>query len=364
MNKRTFLKKSTLAAGSVGLLGSTGLLSSCAKKAQNAGKEQAATKAANNENKREKTLAVFDQSKPNSYVPAAFFMHFDEKLGEGAVKRHIEFFRATNMDFEKIQYEVVMPYLENIKSPKDWKNIPVYGKDFFEPQLRVIEALTKELQAEALIIPTVYSPLLSAGSTVGIETFLRHVQEDPDEVAKGFQNFAESIVYFIKEAKKIGVDGFYLSTHGGDKALFSNGPLFHKLIEPYDRYIFEEATAHTLFNILHICSVENTYQELDHLAGYPASVINPPVLLNDGSKTDLKGVQQLFRRPVMSGLDHHGVIAHGTLDEIKKEVDDVFRNNAPRNFIFAANCTVPGDTSWETLRGVIDYAHTWRTEHV
>ncbi|MDR3261233.1 MAG: hypothetical protein LBT78_05290 [Tannerella sp.] len=358
MRKREFLKKSVWAAGSLGLL------SSCAGKASKSDAAPVnvtgAGSGAGVSDRREKVLAVLDQSKPNRYVPSAFFMHFNEKLGEGAVKRHIEFFRATHMDFEKIQYEVVMPPIASIQSPKDWKNIPVYGKEFFEPQLKVIEALAGELQREALIIPTVYSPLLCAASTVGYETFLKHAQEDPDAVAKGFQQFAESIVYFIREAKKIGVDGFYLSTHGGDKAVFYNGPLFEKLIAPFDRYIFEEATAHTLFNILHICSPENTYQELDHLAHYPSSVINPPVLLNDGSKTDLKGIQQLFGRPVMSGLDHHGVIAHGSIDEIKKEVDDVFRNNAPQNFIFAANCTVPSDTSWEILRDVIDYAHTWR----
>ncbi|MDR1456278.1 MAG: hypothetical protein LBJ01_11545 [Tannerella sp.] len=361
------MKKSALLTGSAGALGGMQLLSSCAGKTADTGRGAVAAVTgggcAGKENKREKTLAVLDQSKPNRYVPAAFFMHFDEKLGEGAVRRHIEFFRATHMDLEKIQYEVVMPRLENIKSPKDWKDIPVYGQEFFAPQLQVIEALAKELQPEALIIPTVYSPLLSAGETVGMETFLRHVQEDPDAVAKGFEHFAESIVYFIREARKIGVDGFYLSTHGGDKALFHNGPLFKKLIEPYDRYILEEAVSHTLFNILHICSVENTYQELDHLAGYPSSVINPPVLLNDGSRTDLQGVQRLFGRPVMSGLDHHGVIAHGSPDEIKKEVDEVFSSNAPQNFIFAANCTVPGDTPWETLRDVIDYAHTWRIDN-
>ena len=28
-----------------------------------------------------------------------------------------------------------------------------------------------------------------------------------------------------------------------------------------------------------------------------------------------------------------------------------------------ADCTVPGETDWENLRAVIDYAHTWRETH-
>jgi uroporphyrinogen decarboxylase len=195
---------------------------------------------------------------------------------------------------------------------------------------------------------------------VGYENYIAHSKEDPDAVSKGIARLTENIVYYIRESVKLGVDGFYLSTHGGDKAVFYNTPLFDKLVKPYDEIIFREATSSSQFNILHICSPENTYQELDHLAGYPSSVINPPVILNDGSKTDLKGIEKLFGRPVMSGLDHHGVLINGSIDEIKKEVDGVFKNNAPQNFIFAANCTVPSDTSWETLRAVVDYAHDWR----
>ena len=310
-------------------------------------------------NKREKTLAVLDRSKPNLYVPAAFFMHFNDKFGPGAVKTHIDFFRATNMDFSKVQYEIVLPPQPEIKTPKDWDKIKVYGKELFEPQFEVIKEIVKELKSEALIIPTVYSPLLLAGSVAGFEKYLAHSKEDPDAVAKGLEKLTENILFYIRESIKLGVDGFYLSTHGGYKALFYNTPLFYKLIKPYDDIIFREATDHSLFNILHICSFENTYQELDHLTAYPGSVINPPVLLNDGSKADLKGIEKQFNRPVMSGLDHHGVIAHGSFDEIKKETDEVFKN-APQNFIFAANCTVPGETSWETIRSTIDYAHNWR----
>jgi uroporphyrinogen decarboxylase len=305
-------------------------------------------------------LSVLDRSKPNAYVPAAFFMHFSDKFGAGAVKTHIDFFRATNMDFSKIQYETVLPAQPEIRTPNDWGKIKTYGKELFEPQLAVIREIVKELKSEALIIPTVYSPLLLAGQVVGIETYLKHVRENPDAVTRGLSLLTENILYYVRESIKLGVDGFYLSTHGGDTALFYDTPLFDRVIRPFDEAIFEEATGGTLFNILHICSPENTYQELDHLTNYRSSVINPPVLLNDGSRTDLRAVERLFGRPVMSGLDHGGVIVSGGFSEIRREIDDIFSNNAPQNFIFAANCTLPGDTSWETLRSVIDYVHDWR----
>jgi geranylgeranyl pyrophosphate synthase len=49
-------------------------------------------------------------------------------------------------------------------------------------------------------------------------------------------------------------------------------------------------------------------------------------------------------------------------EEAKKAVDKVLENASP-NFILGADCTVPGDTDWEKLRAVIDYAHTWRLTH-
>jgi uroporphyrinogen decarboxylase len=360
MNKRDFIKSGLLAVGGVSVsLSQTSCQTKIKKDSIAESGSILPAYSIGKVSKREKVLAVLDQSKPNQYVPSAFFMHFKDKLGQGAIKTHIEYFRATNMDFSKIQYEVVIPKQPEIKTPKDWEKIPVYGKDFFEPQLEVIREITKELKSEALIIPTVYSPLLLATEVVGRDRYLAHAQEDPDAVEKGIRNLTESILYYIRESIKIGVDGFYLSTHGGDKAVFYDGPLFSQLIKPYDDIIFKEANDNSLFNILHICSPENTYQKLDHLSAYPSSVINPPTLLNDGTTLDLKETQHLFRRPVMGGLDNHGVIAHGKPEDILKEVDKVLEKASP-NFILAANCTISGDVPWQTLRRVIDYAHDWR----
>jgi uroporphyrinogen decarboxylase len=361
MNKRTFLKKSALTAGSMGLLGSAGLPASCVKKTQNAGKEQRKTRAAGKENKREKMLAVLDQSKPNSYVPAAFFMHFKEKLGQGAVDRHLEYFRATNMDFVKVQYEIVLPRLDNIKKPEDWDKIPVYKKDFFEPQLAVIEALAKELKAEALIIPTVYSPFSLAGQSVGPEA-PAHAKENPEAVAKGLHHITESILNYIREAVLRGADGFYISTQGGDVNNFGETPLYDKLILPFDQIISQEASNKALINILHICDYESPYNQIRKFTSYPGSIINPPIHLADGSAIKTKDVQQTFGRPVMGGLDRLGILSKGRPEEIKAEVDRVLREAAP-NFILAADCTVPSETPWQNLRTVIDYAHDWRENH-
>ena len=83
---------------------------------------------------------------------------------------------------------------------------------------------------------------------------------------------------------------------------------------------------------------------------------------SDGSTLNLKEAQQRFGRPIFGGLERLGVIATGSVEEAKKAVDKVLENASP-NFLLGADCTVPGDTDWEKLRHVIDYAHTWRLTH-
>ena len=141
----------------------------------------AQSEATSKVNSRERILQVLDQSRPNDYVPAAFFLHFENKLGRKAVQDHKDFYRATNMDFVKVFYEISVPTVD-IQKGKDWAKVPVYGEDFFAPQVAVIADLAREFGDEAFVLPTVYSPLSLAGQTLGFENrknFKKLIEEDP-----------------------------------------------------------------------------------------------------------------------------------------------------------------------------------------
>ena len=70
-------------------------------------------------NKREKVLTLLDPTRPPSYIPAAFFLHFPQDChrGQAAIDKHLEYFRHTDMDIVKIQYEFAFPRLPEIRSP-------------------------------------------------------------------------------------------------------------------------------------------------------------------------------------------------------------------------------------------------------
>ena len=317
-------------------------------------------------NKRERILQVLDQSRPNEYVPAAFFLHFQNKLGHKAVQDHKDFYRATGMDFVKVFYEIAVPKVD-IQTGKDWEKVPVYGEDFFEPQIAVIEDLAREFKGEAFILPTVYSPLALAHQTLGRgnhQNFKKLVEENPAAFGKAIKNLSLSIENYLRAARKRGADGFYVSSQGGDGNTLSP-EIWNKYVRQWDKHVSEVANEIGEINILHICDFGTPFKNAEALyafADYPASIINVPLKFSDGSTLNLKEAQQRFGRPIFGGLERLGVIAKGSVEEAKAAVDEVLKNASP-NFILGADCTVPGDTDWEKLRAVIDYAHTWRLTH-
>ena len=316
------------------------------------------------DNRRERILQVLDQSRPNEYVPAGFFLHFENKLGRKAVEDHKAFYKATNMDFVKVFYEIAVPKID-IQSGKDWEKVPVYSEDFFAPQVAVIEDLAREFGKEAFILPTVYSPLALAHQTLGRgKDFKKLIEEDPKAFGKAIKNLSLSIENYLRSARKHGADGFYVSSQGGDGNSISP-KIWKEQIREWDKHVSEVAAEIGLINILHICDYGTPYKNAEALyefADYPASIINVPLKFSDGSTLNLKEAQKRFGRPIFGGLERLGVIAKGSIEEAKAEVDKVLKDASP-NFILGADCTVPGDTDWEKLRAVIDYAHTWRQTH-
>jgi uroporphyrinogen decarboxylase len=311
-------------------------------------------------NKREKVLGLLDTSQPPDYVPAAFFIHFppDCRRGQAAIDKHLAYFRHTGMDFVKIQYEFAFPHLDEIQSPDDWVKMPKYGRAFFQDQLDIVEGLVQAIDGEALVIQTLYSTFMSAGHTTSNEAITEHIKTAPEKVEKGLDVIVESILWFVRECVKLGLDGFYASTQGGESFRFADRCLFEECVKPYDLAVLQEIDRTCTFNILHICDYQGDYDDLTTFVEYPGDVVNCPLKLGN-DVLSLKEAARLFGRPVMGGLDRHGIIVDGGEDAIQAEVRDVLRD-APDRVVLGADCTLPGDINWDNIRTAIDMAHGYR----
>ncbi|MGC8781383.1 MAG: uroporphyrinogen decarboxylase family protein [Anaerolineae bacterium] len=310
--------------------------------------------------RREVMLALLDADKPQEYVPAAFFLHFAPQYHRGrpAVEKHLAFFRYTGMDFVKIQFELPFPRHPEIRRPEDWSRFPFYGREFYEPQLEVVKGLVEEAKREALIILTLYSPFMLAGQAVGAPTLEAHIRENPEATARGIAIIADSLLTFVREAIRLGVDGFYHSTQGGEATRLGNSPLFARCVKPFDLLVMNEIHRACIFNILHICDYHAGYDDLSPFLDYPGHVVNCSLHVGDRMLTPQE-VSAMFGRPFMGGLERKGVLATGTPEDAARAAHAVLRHKSER-FILGADCTVPGETSWDNLRSAIAAAHSHR----
>ncbi|MBN1201253.1 MAG: hypothetical protein JXJ20_05295 [Anaerolineae bacterium] len=310
-------------------------------------------------NKRDLMLSLLDADQQPATIPAAFFLHFPPEFhtGQAAVDKHLEYYRYTGMDLVKIQYEKPFPPLPAIQTPDDWANMPRYGRDFFEEQLKVVEGLVNAAKDKAVVVVTLYSPFMCAEHTAGKAAITEHFYQAPDQVQVGMEIITESMLLFVRECIKLGVDGFYASTQGGEAGRFEDARIFEQYIKPYDLVVMEEINRACPFNILHICDYRFDYDDFMPFLDYPGDVVSAPLKLGGKPITPTEAAR-LFNRPYMGGLDRTGILATGTPEQVRQAVLSVLRE-APERFILAADCTVPGDTPWENLKTAIDTAHTY-----
>jgi uroporphyrinogen decarboxylase len=313
-------------------------------------------------NKRELLLRLLETDATLPRVPAAFFMHFgpDYHAGQAAIDRHLAYYHQTDMDFVKVQYEKVFPVIPEIERPSDWRHMPVYGEGFYQEPLAVIEGLVRAAKDEALVLVTLYSPFMCAGHTTSDAMITAHLKENPEQVKVGLDAITESLLIFVRACIRLGVDGFYASTQGGEAHRFAPATpkspgIFETTIKPYDLALMQEIDRACPFNILHVCDYHGGYDTLAPLCDYPGDVVSYPQHVGGQLLTPRMAAAQ-FGRPVMGGLDRHGAIASGDPIAIQAAVREVLAQ-APQHFILGADCTVPGDTAWDDLRMAIDIAH-------
>ncbi|MBN1967715.1 MAG: hypothetical protein JW910_23870 [Anaerolineae bacterium] len=311
-------------------------------------------------NKRDLMFSLIDNETPTPVIPAAFFLHFpaDCHTGQAAVDRHLEYFRYTDMDFVKIQYERPFPPLAEIQQPADWRKMPRYGEEFYTEQLAVIEGLVKAAQQEAVVVVTLYSPFMSAGHTAGDARLTEHLRQDPEAVRYGMDIITESLLWFVRACIRAGVDGFYHSTQGGEAGRFADPSIFERYVKPYDLLLMEEINQASPFNILHVCDYRLPYDDFTPFLDYPGDVVNCPLHVGERALSPREAAQ-LFGRPYMGGLDRLGVLAQDTPDEVRAAALHVLAD-APERFVLAADCTVPSETPWDNLRTAIATAHAFR----
>ncbi|MBR2233551.1 MAG: GH92 family glycosyl hydrolase [Prevotella sp.] len=310
--------------------------------------------------KREIMNQLLDGKTFENYVPTVFFMHFPAGKGRDAVYYHVRHLNLTGVDLLKIQFEQQQPKLK-MQTLADWQKIQPLPADFYAPTIDIVKEVFDIVGRETMVIPTVYSAFQTLRMQIGIPSVIRWAKEAPDEVLRALRIYNDALLGFVRQAKALGIDGFFMPTQGGENIYNEVPDFFERFIRPFDMELMTECTTGTHCNILHICDWEGPYDSLDRFESYPGEIVNTPNVVAGKPYTPNDAARQ-FGRIVLGGLERKGVINKGTPEEVKAEVARLLAAR-PAHYMLGAECTIDNRTSIENIRMAVDMAHGKKMNH-
>lgn len=316
-------------------------------------------------NKVERMQALF-QGKQVDHVPAGFWFHYPAELNvEQRAQAHVDLCRQVGTDIIKIMDDNFGHFLTEgiqITKPGDWRSIRLPGKDcsHYRSMTALIERTLDKAQGEAMVFPTMWSPFkiasftyLCAGSTD--EQFMADCKADPDSVLEGIKIIAESLQEWMADYLKLGSGGVYYSGQFSEPQRFTDEE-WEKLVKPSDLAVLSVTKEFTdKYNIVHICGeVEHNFNTTPkRYADYPGDLFNWDV---HRSGLSLKEGKALFGKPILGGLDNHGALINGSMEEIQAETRAVVEDFGKQGFMLGADCTVPANLDLGRLKAAVEAA--------
>ena len=186
--------------------------------------------------------------------------------------------------------------------PADWEKIEELplGSGVLAAELLTVSKIAKKLGKSVYKFMTVFSPLSIAGDLVGTEAQLvRDMQESPLLVQEALEEITRTFVRFSVDCLNAGVDGiFFATTEWASKNVLTEED-YRKFGRPYDLEVIEAVRGVGGKVILHVCEPNNM---LFQFADYPVDMVNWAA--SDRSNLSLSEGYNLFKKPVIGGIDH------------------------------------------------------------
>ena len=313
-------------------------------------------------NKRERMKALF-LNQETDYVPAGFWFHYPaDNTIEQHLEGHLKLFRDTDQDIIKLMDDNFGHFVTqelHIDKASDWRKIKLPGRNcrHFRNMEALIKGAVDKAGHEAMIFPTMWSPFKIAsftyvfsGSSDG--KFMEHCKEDPDSILAGVKAIADTLEDLAEGFLEAGADGLYYSGQFSEPGRFS-AEKWELLVKPSDLQILNRVhTWKEKYNIIHICgeAEHNFTASPERYKEYPGDLFNWDVHRDNFS---LEQGKNYFGKPVLGGLDNHGILINGSIAEIAEETHRVINAVGRRGLMIGADCTVPADIPVEKIKAAV-----------
>ncbi len=301
----------------------------------------------------EKCLAGEEVDRP----PVALWRHFPtDDLTPFTLARSVVLFQNTyNFDFVKITFAssyasrdwgTVESWDGNpegsgsvttfpIEYPQDWAKIKVHSptQGALGDALECIRLVRTALPAEISIIPTIFSPLAQAKHLAGKERLSEHLRKAPDALLAALEVISEQTILFIRECKKLGIDGIFYAVQHAQK---------HLMTEPeFVRFGMED-------DLRILAEVQDLWLNVGHIHGsqimFDKAVKYPVNVLNWHDREENIALQYglgKFKGAVCGGLRQWDTMVYGMPDKVRSESLDAVDQTGGKRFILGTGCVLP-----------------------
>jgi uroporphyrinogen decarboxylase len=316
-------------------------------------------------NKVDRMKAVFENREPDR-VPVGFWFHYPKELSlEERAQAHVDLCQKVGTDIVKVMDDNFGAFFTQgikIDKPSDWRHIQLPGKDcsHYRNMTQLIQRILEKAGGEVMVFPTMWSPFkiasftyLCSGSTD--QQFMEHCKEDPESVLEGVKALAETLQEWTRDYLELGSSGIYYSGQFSEPQRFDE-KVWSRLVKPSDLAVLGVTKEFTdKYNIVHICGeVEFGFQSSPRrYEGYPGDLFNWDVHRTD---LPLEEGRAVFQKPILGGLDNHGVLIEGSLEEIREESKRIIGSMGKKGFMLGADCTVPATIDWARLKAAVEAA--------
>ena len=322
-------------------------------------------------NKIERMTALFNGMETD-HVPAGFWFHYPVAYTvEQNVNAHVALFRDIDADIIKIMddnFGQMVTQEIKIDKPSDWRGIRLPGRDCLQYRRmeEQIRGIVEKIGNEAMVFATMWSPFkiasftyLASGSTDA--AFMAHCKEDPASVLEGIKVIADTLEQWAHGYLAAGANGLYYAGQFSEPARFSTEE-WEMLVKPSDLQILHVADSMAAkYNIVHICGeVEHGFQSgPERYQGYPGDLFNWDV---HRTGLSLEAGKQLFGKPILGGLDNHGLLIEGSPAQVAEETRRVIEKLGKKGLMIGADCTIPPTISLDNLRAAVQAAKLFSGE--
>ncbi len=307
-------------------------------------------------NKRDRFYAAISGLETDR-VPVSLWMHFAAPYlsGDESAERHSEFFLHYDVDIAKAVSDYRRPLpagLNQIQTVADFEKITKVSVSdpFFAEQINLLKGLRARLGEGWPIIDTFFDPIQLVLRRSGFST-MSLILDNPAKARPMIEAATESMIDYVRELKKIGIDGGFYSTRAAATKDCSQGfsdSEFNELMKPYDMAILTEMQG--MVRLLHTCK---SHLDLSRVDDYPYEVLSWADL--DPTCPSMAQVRKANDKCLMGGINQARVIEQ-SIDEIKHNIDCAIAINKGRNFILSPGCTIGSNVPDHVLQTISNYA--------